>query len=72
MHLVASPCISVASPSHLRRISVHLQVIELRDDFSKRTAEAEALKVSLAQAEETLSSAQTLLEKLSGEPPPVE
>ena len=43
------------------------KVVELRDDFSKRTAEAEALKVSLQKAEETLRAAQTLLEKLSGE-----
>ena len=43
------------------------KVVELRDDFSKRTAEAEALKVSLQKAEETLGAAQTLLEKLSGE-----
>ena len=43
------------------------KVVELRDDFSKRTAEAEALKVSLKQAEGTLTSAQTLLEKLGGE-----
>ena len=43
------------------------KVVELRADFSKRTAEAESLKVSLAKAEETLGSAQTLLEKLSGE-----
>ena len=40
---------------------------ELKADFQKRTAEAETLKVSLAKAEAVLGSAQTLLEKLSGE-----
>ena len=41
------------------------KVVELRDDFSKRTAEAEALKVSLQKAEETLGAAQTLLEEVA-------
>ena len=43
------------------------KVAELKADFQKRTAEAETLKVSLAKAEAVLGSAQTLLEKLSGE-----
>ena len=43
------------------------QVVELRENFSKRTSEAEALKVNLQQAEGTLNQAQTLLGKLGGE-----
>ena len=43
------------------------KVNELKADFAKRTAEAESLKASLQSAEGVLSSAQTLLEKLSGE-----
>lgn len=43
------------------------QVVSLRDNFSKRTSEAEALKVDLQQAEGTLNQAQTLLGKLGGE-----
>ena len=43
------------------------KVKELKDDFAKRTQEAETLKVSLHKAEETLGPAQTLLEKLGGE-----
>jgi dynein heavy chain 2 len=43
------------------------QVESLKDNFAKRTAEAEALKADLRKAEETLGSAQELLGKLSGE-----
>src|SRR4051812_27324345 len=42
-------------------------VSELKQDFAKRTAEAESLKAKLSQVETTLSSARNLLEKLSGE-----
>jgi len=43
------------------------KVVDLKKDFSKRTAEAESLKASLQKAEEVLGAAQELLEKLSGE-----
>lgn len=43
------------------------KVQELKNDFAKRTAEAETLKASLFQAEEVLCSAQEMLGKLSGE-----
>eukprot|EP00327_Prymnesium_parvum_P015469 CAMPEP_0113281722 /NCGR_PEP_ID=MMETSP0008_2-20120614/28451_1 /TAXON_ID=97485 /ORGANISM="Prymnesium parvum" /LENGTH=3313 /DNA_ID=CAMNT_0000132155 /DNA_START=19 /DNA_END=9960 /DNA_ORIENTATION=- /assembly_acc=CAM_ASM_000153 len=43
------------------------KVVDLKNDFAKRTAEAESLKVSLQKAEEVLGAAQELLEKLSGE-----
>lgn len=43
------------------------KVVDLKNDFAKRTAEAESLKVSLQKAEEVLAAAQELLEKLSGE-----
>ena len=43
------------------------QVEELRDNFARRTSEAEQLKSELKQAEDTLHSAQQLLGKLSGE-----
>ncbi|OMJ92391.1 hypothetical protein SteCoe_4833 [Stentor coeruleus] len=46
---------------------INLQVEQLKEDFSKRTSEAEKLKNELASAESTLSSAQELLGKLSGE-----
>lgn len=42
-------------------------VEQLREDFSQRTSEAEKLKSELQSAESTLSSAQELLGKLSGE-----
>ena len=46
---------------------INLLVEQLKEDFSKRTSEAEKLKSELASAEGTLSSAQELLGKLSGE-----
>ena len=42
-------------------------VEQLKEDFGKRTSEAEKLKNELNSAEVTLSSAQELLTKLSGE-----
>ena len=42
-------------------------VEQLREDFGRRTSEAEKLKTELGNAESTLSSAQELLGKLSGE-----
>jgi dynein heavy chain 2 len=42
-------------------------VIKLKADFGQRTSEAETLKRDLAVAEDTLTSAQSLLGKLAGE-----
>lgn len=39
----------------------------LKGDFQARTREAEALKMQLARAEETLAGATDLLDKLGGE-----
>ena len=49
----------------LRHLDVKVQ--ELKNDFAKRTAEAESLKASLRKAEEVLCSAQEMLGKLAGE-----
>ena len=49
----------------LRHLDVKVQ--ELKNDFAKRTAEAESLKASLRKAEEVLGSAQEMLGKLAGE-----
>ena len=46
---------------------INTLVEQLKEDFSKRTSEAEKLKNELASAEGTLGSAQDLLGKLSGE-----
>jgi len=43
------------------------KVIQLKDNFGQRTSEAEALKLQLKKAEETLGVAQNLLGKLSDE-----
>jgi len=43
------------------------KVIQLKDNFGKRTSEAEALKLQLKKAEDTLAVAQSLLGKLSDE-----
>jgi len=43
------------------------KVLELKNDFAKRTAEAETLKASLIKAEEVLGAAQEMLGKLAGE-----
>ena len=51
--------------SALKHLDVKVQ--ELKNDFAKRTAEAETLKASLQKAEDVLSSAQEMLDKLSGE-----
>nr|BCL66104.1 cytoplasmic dynein 1b heavy chain [Volvox africanus] len=42
-------------------------VSQLKDDFSKKTSEAESLKMSVEKAEATLSSARQLLDGLRGE-----
>ena len=43
------------------------KVAELKKDFAKQTGEAETLKIKLEKAESTLTAAQTLLGKLTGE-----
>lgn len=43
------------------------QVAQLKQDFSKKTSEAESLKISVDKAEATLSSARQLLDGLRGE-----
>lgn len=46
---------------------LHEQVSKLKTDFSKKTSEAESLKMSVEKAEATLSSARQLLDGLRGE-----
>lgn len=43
------------------------RVIELKEDFARKTGEAESLKIRLKRAQDTLSAAESLLGKLSGE-----
>lgn len=43
------------------------RVVELKEDFGRKTGEAEALKIGLKRAQDTLSAAENLLGKLSGE-----
>lgn len=42
-------------------------VARMKDEFARRTAEAESLKIGLKKTEQTLSRAENLLGKLSGE-----
>jgi dynein heavy chain 2 len=44
-----------------------VRVVKLKDEFSKKTSEAEILKNDLRRAEENLGLAQSLLDKLSDE-----
>ena len=60
------------SREHMQRCEEDLRelderVVELKQDFAKRTGEAEALKISVKRAMDTLEAAQNLLSKLSGE-----
>ena len=43
------------------------RVVEMKDEFAKKTGEAETLKIGLKRAKDTLSAAESLLGKLSGE-----
>jgi dynein heavy chain 2 len=43
------------------------RVKQLKDDFARRTAEAETLRQALARTEDTLNRAQSLLSQLAGE-----
>ena len=43
------------------------EVVELKNEFGRRTGEAEALKISLKKAEDQLEAAQRLFGKLGGE-----
>jgi len=60
------------SREHMQRCEEDLRelderVVDLKQDFAKRTGEAEALKISVKRAMDTLEAAQNLLSKLSGE-----
>ena len=48
-------------------IELDNKVVQLKDNFGQRTSEAEALKIQLKKAEDTLGVAQSLLGKLSDE-----
>eukprot|EP00698_Gefionella_okellyi_P019038 TRINITY_DN5781_c1_g2_i1.p1 TRINITY_DN5781_c1_g2~~TRINITY_DN5781_c1_g2_i1.p1 ORF type:complete len:3148 (-),score=914.00 TRINITY_DN5781_c1_g2_i1:20-9082(-) len=43
------------------------KVVELKENFGRRTAEAESLKITLKKAQDTVQIAQSLLDKLGGE-----
>ena len=60
------------SREHMQRCEQDLRelderVVDLKQDFAKRTGEAEALKISVKRAMDTLEAAQNLLGKLGGE-----
>ena len=48
-------------------VDLDKQVVDLKNEFSRRTGEAEALKLSLKKAEDQLNAAERLLGKLGGE-----
>ena len=43
------------------------EVVEMKEEFGRRTSEAEALKLNLKKAEDQLEAAERLLDKLGGE-----
>jgi dynein heavy chain 2 len=43
------------------------KVVELKEDFARKTGEAESLKIGLKRAQDTLGAAENLLGKLAGE-----
>ena len=48
-------------------VDLDRQVVDLKNEFGRRTGEAEALKLSLKKAEDQLEAAERLLGKLGGE-----